>query len=63
MKLFLRVSTFLLIFSFIFPLHTTQSATDQQISEVDIKVQELMDKMTPEEKLVNFFWWHLTVGK
>lgn len=65
MKLFLRVCTILLIISFFFPLHTTQSASDAQISEVNIKVQELMDKMTPEEKvgqlfLVSFYGRELT---
>ena len=65
MKFFLRVCTFLLIISFFFPLHTTQSASDAQISEVNIKVQELMDKMTPEEKvgqlfLVSFYGRELT---
>ena len=39
----------------VFPLRIGYSAAEEQINEVDIKVQELLQKMTPEEKVGQLF--------
>ncbi|MBE0685408.1 MAG: hypothetical protein IH585_05360 [Anaerolineaceae bacterium] len=39
----------------LYPLKTGYSAADNQINELDIKVQDLIQKMTPEEKIGQLF--------
>jgi beta-N-acetylhexosaminidase len=55
MKYSLKFFTFLLLISFLFPIHSAQTAISQQISEAEIKAQNLLEKMTPEEKVGQLF--------
>jgi beta-N-acetylhexosaminidase len=55
MKYLLRLLSFLLIISIVFPIQNAQSAIDEQVPEIDIKVQELLEVMTPQEKVGQLF--------
>jgi len=39
----------------VFPIHYAQSANDEQVPEEDIKAQELLEEMTPQEKVGQLF--------
>ncbi len=55
MRFLLRLFSFLLIISFLFPVQYAQTAFEQQIPEEELRTQELLDKMTPEEKVGQLF--------
>jgi beta-N-acetylhexosaminidase len=55
MKFFLRFISFLIIISFVFPIHGAQTANDEQIPEEDLKAQEMLLEMSPEEKIGQLF--------
>ncbi len=55
MRRIYRFTALLLLLLIIIPLKTGFSASTEQIDEVDLKVQELIQKMTPEEKVGQLF--------
>lgn len=55
MKFLVRFFTTLLIISFLFPIRYGQTANLKQIPEEDLKAQELLEEMSPEEKVGQLF--------
>lgn len=55
MKSFLRLFSLLLIISFLIPVQSAQTAYPKQIPEEDMNAQELLENMTPEEKVGQLF--------
>ena len=55
MRRIYRLSIYLLLITLIIPIKTGYSASVEQINEVDLKVQELIQTMTPEEKVGQLF--------
>ena len=55
MKSVYRFFTILIFISFLFPIKLAFSANDQQISETNLKAQELLLQMTPKERVGQLF--------
>jgi beta-N-acetylhexosaminidase len=51
----LRICIFILIFSILSPIQTANTANELQIDESELKAQELLQKMTPEERVGQLF--------
>lgn len=55
MKIIYRIFILLILISLLFPLRIGYSAADEQINDIEVKVQDLFQKMTPEEKVGQLF--------
>ena len=55
MERIFRVCIILILLSLLVPLRIGYSAADQQIDDIELKVQDLFQKLTPEEKVGQLF--------